>query len=480
MRSTGVLAGLALALGAGQDKAEDWRAVTNSHHDVVFVDADSVRRTADGRIAFRARHLLDRNDSNRDFGYDRIDVAVEGRCERDSDGQPVPATGRRTYHLRGRAIPVVEWREEGLNDDLGAIAFELCDGQVGHRRFADLDKAMAEYAEHDSLERLAAHVTGEVELVGTVVQGWEMNAVSLCGSEEGCSEASPREFCWLGGGISVPAPAGAPEWVNGGPRRDSAGAAFRGRIHRARGGKGFGHMGGFACLVEVTGPVRFVAVPRRPEERHDDDGAGLRPEAAAAHEAFAAAIRSAAKVGLAMGDRRWEVDDFKPGTSGGACYSLPSAKGGNPSFPAPALGWPGLQRMIREENAITLVDRDWDPDLTFHFPDPKAAAASEPFLRKLAGAGVAAISQKGAKVAIRYSDGRDESFRFQDPAAAVRAAGMATRLRGREIGGVKRETNRVTATPLRRVSLIFPDESSAQRAHERMEALRAACARKAP
>lgn len=479
MRLTGVLAGLMLAVGAGRAQAEDWRVVTTSHHDVVFVDVDSVRRHPDGRIVFRARHRLAENDSNRDFGYDRIDVAVEGRCERSPDGQPVPASGRRSYHLRGRPIAAREWREEGLSDDLGGIAFDLCDGQVGHRRFVDLDKAMAEYAEHDSLERLAAHVTGEVDLVGTVVQGWEMNAVSLCGSEEGCREDSPREFCWLDGGISVPAPAGAPEWVDGGPRRDSAGAAFRGRIHRARGGNGFGHMGGFACLVEVTGPVRFVAVPSRPEERQDDGEPDRRPEAAAAHEAFVAAVRSAAKVGLAMGSRRWEVDDFKPGTGGGSCYSLPSVKGSNPNFPAPALGWPGLQRMILDGNAITLVDRDWDPDLTFHFPDPKAAAASETFLRKLASESVAAISQKGAKVWIRYSDGRDESFRFQDPAAAVRAAGMAARLRGREIAGLKRETNRVTATPLRRVTLIFPDEGSAQRAHERMEALRAACARKA-
>jgi hypothetical protein len=472
-------AGLILALGAGPAQAEDWRMLTVSHHDLVFVDVDSVRRHMDGRIAFRARHRLAENDSNRDFGYDRIDIAVEGRCERSQDGQPVPATGRRTYHLRGRPIPVRQWREEGLNDDLGGVAAEICAGRIGHRRFADFDKAMAEYAEHDSLERLAAHVTGELELVGTVVQGWEMNAVSLCGSEEGCREDSPREFCWLAGGISVPAPAGAPEWVGGGPRRDSAGAAFRGRIHRARGGKGFGHMGGFACLVEVTGPVRFVEVPNRPEERQDA-APGLRPEAAAAHEAFAAAIRSAAKVGLATGSGRWEVDEFKPGSSGGACYSLPSLKGSYPDPRAPVLGWPGLQRMTRERNAITLVDGDWDPDLTFHFPDPKAAAASEPFLRKLASRGVAAISQKGARVAIRYLDGRDESFRFDDSAGAVRAGGMAERLRGREIGGLRRETNRVTATPLRSVSLTFPDETLALRAYERMEALRAACARKAP
>ena len=481
MRLTGgVVAGLILALGAGSAQAEDWRAVTTSHHDLVFVDADSVRRTFDGRIAFRSRHRLAENESNRDFGYDRIDVAVEGRCERDSDGQPVSATGPRTYHLRGRPIPIRDWREEGLNDDLGGIAYALCRGRVGHRRFVDLDKAMAEYAEHDSVERLAAHVTGEVDLVGTVVQGWEMNGVSLCGSEEGCREDSPREFCWLEGGIRVPAPAGAPEWVDGGPRRDSAGAAFKGRIHRARGDNGFGHMGGFACLVEVTGPVRFVDVPKRPDVQRDESAPGLGQEAIAAHRAFAEAVRAAGTVRLGRGERRWDVDDFEPGTSGGACYSFPRFKGADPVYNAPLLGWPGLQRMSREAATITFVNRDWDPDLTFHFPDPKAAARSEPFLRQLTSRGISAISQKGAKVSIRHSDGKAASFRFEDSAAAVRAAGMAQRLRGREIAELKRETNRLSATPLRRVSLTFPDETLAERAYERAEALRAACASKAP
>jgi hypothetical protein len=55
---------------------------------------------------------------------------------------------------------------------------------------------------------------------------------------------------------------------------------------------------------------------------------------------------------------------------------------------------------------------------------------------------------------------------------------MAQRLRGREIAELKRETSRVAATPMRRVSLSFPDETLARRAFERMEALRAACALK--
>lgn len=470
------LAGLALVSTAGAARAEDWRVVSTSHHDLVFVDVDSVERLADGRIAFRARHRLDENDSNRDFGYDRIDVAVEGRCARSPDGQPVPAAGRRSYRLKGRRVPAQDWREEGLNEDLGGIAADVCAGWIGHRKFVDLDRAMAEYAGHDSLERMAAHVTGEVDLVGAVVQGWETNAVSLCGSEEGCGKDSPTELCWLEGAISVPTPPGAPEWVNGGPRRDSAGAAFRGRIHRARGDKGFGHMGAFACLVEVTGPARFVAVPTRQPKAADDPAPGLGPEAIAAHQGFAEAIKAAGSVRLGRGERRWEVDEFKPGASGGACYSLPGFKGGTPGYDAPVLGWPGLRRMSRERATITLVSRDWDPDLTFHFPDPKAAAGSEAFVRKLAGRGIVAIAQKGAKVTLFYSDGEDESFRFDDPAGAVRAAGMAYRMSRREIEGVKREANRLIATPLESITLTFPDEGLAAEAERRMETLRAACA----
>jgi len=309
-----------------------------------------------------------------------------------------------------------------------------------------------------------------------VVQGWEMNAVSLCGSEEGCREDSPTETCWLEGGISVPTPAGAPEWVGGGPRRDSAGAAFRGRIYRARGDKGFGHMGAFGCLVEVTGPARFVAIPNRPPKTSNDPAPGLGPEAIAAHQGFVEAVKAAGTVRLGRGERRWEVDEFKPGASGGACYSLPGLKGGSPGYNAPVLGWPGLRRMSRDGATITLVSRDWDPDLTFHFPDPKAAADSEAFVRKMSARRVIAIAQKGVKVTLFYSDGRDESFRFGNSAAAIRAAGMADKMGGREIEGVKREANRLIATPLERVTLTFPDETRAAEAERRMETLRAACA----
>lgn len=475
MRSTGaVIAGLVAATMAAPAKAEDWRAVSTSHHDVVFVDSDSVRRQPDGRIAFRARHRLAENESNRDFGYDRIDVPVEGRCAGPED-EPGPAVSRRSYRLKGRPIPARDWREEDIAEDAAHFVADICNGMIGHRRFADLDSAMAEYDEHGSLARLAAHVTGEVDLVGTVVQGWEMNGVSLCGSEAGCKDDSPTEFCWLDGNINVPAPAGAPEWVDGGPRRDSAGAAFRGRIHRSLDGEGFGHMGGYACLVEATGPARFVEVPKRLEARPDDRASVTHPEILAAHQALVQTVKSAGKVGVAVGRRRWEADDLSLGAGNGACYSLPVSKGVTVTSIEPVLSWRQIERMNREGSALTLVARHYDSGLAFHFPDPKTAPGLDAFVRKLSGRGVAAVSQKGSKVAVRYSDGRNESFRFADSASAVQAAGIAGRLQGREIAKVEGRGSLAIATPLRRMSLTFPDEAFAQQAEERIQAMRSAC-----
>lgn len=477
MRSAGIaLAGLILFAGAGGAQAQDWRAVSTSHHDVVFVDSASVRRDLDGRISFRARHRLAENDSNRDFGYDRIDVAVTGGCRPDGADRPTAGSVRR-YFLRGRPIAPPDWREEDLAEDMAGLVDTVCRGLIGHRRFAGLDSAMAEYGEHDSLERLAAHVGREVELTGTVIQGFEMNAVSLCGSESGCSRDAPSEICWLEGNIHVAAPAGAPEWSEGGPRRDSAGAAFRGRIHRSRAGKGFGHVGAFACLVEVTGPARFVAVEKRPAEPPDHGAPGRRPDAVAAHAAFVETVRRAGEVGLESSGRPWTADDFSASATGaGACYSLPRFKGAELGFAAPVLGWPSVESTSREGERVILVTRHYEADLDFYLPDRAAAGRLEAFLAKPAKLGLAAVSQRKARVVLHYPDGRNESFRFDDPASAVQAAGMADRLVGQEIAGLERVDNRLLATPLRRISLIFPDEAVAEQARERAERLRRACA----
>jgi hypothetical protein len=474
-----LLASSILACTAGPAKAEDWRAASLSHHDVVFVDADSVRRRPDGRIAFRARHRLDENDSNRDFGYDRIDLAVNARCQDRSSDRPPPASSVRKYFLRNKAVAPQGWREAEVAEDAAEVAETVCRGLIGYRSFADLDRAMAEYGEHNSFERLAASVTGEIELTGIVVQGWEMNAVSLCGADS-CREAPPRETCWLQGNINVPAPPGAPERVGGGPRRDSAGAAFKGRVHRSLQGRGFGHMGGMACLVEATGPARFVEIPaplRPPQVRHGAEGA--RPEAAAALAAFAESVKAAPGVELEADGKRWTVDDFGPAAgppSGGACYSLPRFRGDYVKPWGPALGWPNVTDIVRRGAAVTVAIDRHDPDLELYLPDDSTAQSTAGFVRRLSSLGVSGVAQNGSRVTVVGASGSKAAFRFADSAEAVRAAGMAHRLIGREVTEVKSSGNRVTVLRVQRQTLTFPDEAKAAGALERMKALRRACA----
>jgi hypothetical protein len=470
------LAGVAMLAGADGARAEDWRAMDTRNHEVVFVDADSVRRRDDGRIAFRARHRLAESDSNRDFGYDRIDVTVSGRCTPNMADGP-PASSRRAYSLRGRRVAAPDWREEDAADDIGWIAIMVCNGRIGHRRFADLDAAMAEYAEHDTLERLAAYQSPEVELTGTVVQGFEMNAVSLCGSEEGCSEGAPPEYCWLEGAINVPAPAGAPEWADGGPRRDRADFAFRGRIHRSRTRGGFGHMGGYSCLVEATGPARPATIV--PQERVDPIALGRRPEAVAAHDALSAAVAGHGRIEYSAGLRRWAVDELQAADTandgGGACYTRPRFGGDFLEYGAPWIGWAQIRAIERRGGAITLTSAGYEESLEFHLPTPAAAEETAAFARRVIAAPVAGIAQQGPVVTLRHADGRRERLRFADSAGAIQAAGIAARLRGTEIAEVRRQGILVWAAPLERIALGFPGEARALAVLPLMEALRAAC-----
>jgi hypothetical protein len=477
MRAIGAaLLGAALLAGAGEARAEDWRAMDTSNHEVVFVDADSVRRRDDGRIAFRARHRVAENPSNRDFGYDRIDVAVSGVCGPDMADRP-PASSRRSYFLRGRRVAAPDWREEEVAEDIGWIAIMVCRGTIGHRSFADLDAAMAEYAGHDTLERLAAYVSPEVELTGTVVQGFEMDAVSLCGSEAGCSDGAPSEYCWLEGGINVPTPAGAPDWVDGGPRRDSADLAFRGRIHRSRTRGGFGHMGGYSCLVEPTGPARPATIAR--QERVDPIALGRRPETVAAHAALAEAVAGHGRIEYSAGLRRWAVDELQAADSanegGGACYTRPRFGGDFLEYGAPWIGWAQVRGIERRGSAITLVSAGYDESLEFHLPTPAAAEETAALSRRLLAAPVAGIAQQGPTVTLRHADGRRERLRFADSAGAIQAAGIAARLRGAEIAEVRRQGILVWAAPVHRLVLTFPGEARALAVLPLMEALQAAC-----
>lgn len=470
------LAGLAAAAG-GEARAEDWRAVSLSHHDVVFIDADSVRRRPDGRIAFRARHRLAENASNRDFGYDRIDLAVSGRCAPGSDEAP-PATSTRSYFLRGRGIGRVDWREAGVADDSASLTGAVCHGLIGYRSFADLEPAMTEYGDHDSLERLAASVSEETELTGTVVQGFEINAISLCASA-GCSAGAPTEFCWLEGPVHVPAPPDAPGWVSGGPRRDAAGVAFRGRIHRSRTGNGFGHMGAYGCLVEVTGPVRFDAAAARQAGRPEEDAPGRRAETVTAHAALEQAIAAAGAVATESGGRRWTVDSVQASSGNrgvaDACYSVPRF-GGNYLQPiAPSWGWPTVRAVERAGAAVTLASSYWDDGLDFHLASAADAARIAELARRIASRRAASVAQAGRTVTVRYGNGRRERLSFADPARAIQAAAIADRMLVSEIAEVRQQDRRVTALPIRRVTLTFADEAKAAEVVRHMEALRSLC-----
>jgi hypothetical protein len=449
-----------------------------SHHDIVFLDADSVRRRPDGRIVFLARHRLAENESNRDFGYDRIDLAVSGRCGPDMAEAP-PASSRRAYFHRGRPVAAPDWRDEDVASDAGWIAIMVCNGTIGHRSFTDLDAAMAEYSEHDTLERLAAYRSSEVELTGTVVQGFEMNGVSLCGSEAGCSENAATEYCWLEGNINVPTPAGAPDWVGGGPRRDGADLTFRGRIHRSRTRGGFGHVNAFSCLVEATGPARPATIVRRPQVQIDYSAPGRRPEAVATHAALAESIASGGRIELAHGLRRWAIDEITPAAStgggGGSCYSLPRFGGNYLDRNPPSIGWPLVRRIERSGSRITIMTTGYDESLEFHLPNPAAAQATLAFAERLIASRVESVAQQGSEVVLRHADGRRERIQFDDAAGAIVAAGIAGKLRAAEVVDVKLEGTRVRAVPLERIALTFPGEARAMEALPRMEALRAAC-----
>jgi hypothetical protein len=478
-----MLAAAAIAAGSGSAaaaEAADWRAVAMSHHDVVFIDADSVRRSGDGTIRFEAQHRLAENPSNSDFGYDRIDVEVSGRCGAPGD-EPPPATTRRSYSYRGRGVAAPAWRQAGVAEDAAWIAAMVCEGTIGRRSFGDPAAAMAEYDEHDSLERLAASVSAEAELTGTVVQGFEMNGIALCGSEAGCREDAPSEFCWLSGAISVPTPAGAPQWTEGGPRRDTADLTFRGRIHRSRNGRGFGHVGAFGCQVEVTGPARPATIPRgTPPPAAERGSEGRRPAAIAAHAALFEAVRSGGHLQFATEARQWTIDELRPGTSDnggdGACYSSPRFGGTWLDGGAPGILWTRILRIERDGPTLTLVTTGYSESLDFHLASPADAAARADLARRIGGRRLAGIVQEGRAVTLRFAGGGRERLRFADAAQAVEAAGAAQRLSGEEIAELRQSGARLTALPFRRMRFTFANAEAATGAVGLMDALRSACA----
>jgi hypothetical protein len=339
---------------------------------------------------------------------------------------------------------------------------------------------MAGYGQHGSPDRLAGYVSDEVVLTGTVVQGFEMNAVALCGSETGCVDDAPTEFCWLDGTINVPAPTGVPDWVGGGPRRDTADARFRGRIVRSRTGRGFGHLESYGCQVEQTGPAEFITITQRRPQRPEPSKAGEGAEALAAHAAMSALVSAAAPVTVTLGAQRWTVDELlaAPTRNGGsgACGTL-LQRGGTyiqPLPPSPT--WSQITAVRQAGAAVELSDSRYDESLSFHFGSPAQAVEVAAVMEKLRRGRVAGVEQAGRQVTLRLEGGGRELLRFADAGAAVAAAGIAAQLRGVEIAQVSRTGNAVSALPVRRYSFGFADAATAARAAAQMERLRAACA----
>jgi hypothetical protein len=469
MRSLSIVAAALFAFGGAQAAAADWRAVTGGHN-VGFVDADSVERGADGRISFSGRFMLGENNPSGDLGYDRYDARVTGDC---SGGEEARMQSRRTFFFRGKTVAAPDWIEEDAEADVAAMARELCGGVIGYRSFATLEAAMTEYKDHRSVERLAAYVSDEVELTGTVVQGFEMNGIALCGSEAGCTPRAPVEFCWLEANISVPVPAGAdPQSI----RRDTADMAFRGRIMRSRTGHGFGHMHALGCQVEATGPARPATIEKRPAVP-DPDQNGRSEAAVAAHARMAAAFAGAGKVGLAQDGHSWTVDELKERPTGwqGACGS-DMLFGGQSLDPYPtAIMWDNILAMDVADRDLTVRTSRWNGNTEFHLVTPQAADATQALVEKLRSAGVASVTQKGRRVKVKLANGGEWTQTYPSTALAIEAAGIAGALLGREVAAIQRRGNTVSALLAREVKFTFENEQKAREIAGHLENLRGVC-----
>lgn len=465
--------------------ARDWRVMPDiGGHDIAFVDADTVVRGSDDRLSFRGQLRLNESPSNSDFGYDRVDLRVDTVCGVTS-GRAGASRVRRRYSYRGRPVPEPEWQAEDMVENVGWMADQICRGVIGPVRFASVEAAMATSERGGSDGPMAEYVSQEVELVGTVVQGFELSGISLCGSEEGCRDDAPSEFCWLAGSaINVPVPAGAAEWSDGGPRRDAADFAFRGRIKRSMTGRGYGHMAGFGCEVEVTGAVRAITITQqRPPAAGARQNAiaalGRLPATLVAHQELEAVVSAGGPLTVRQGDRSWDVDAVVPGSieSGGtgACSTIFRFGGTWLQGASPSLGWDWISALDVNGRTVTITSTGYDENLQFHLRSPAAAARMKPFVERLVRAPLASVAQAGRRVTLRYADQRVERIDLGDAGEAIEAAGMAYRLRGQEFARVTQDNNSLYALPVDRVILSFADEAKALAAAQAMRPLLALC-----
>ena len=479
-RRTGWLIAIATAaLAAGTARAEDWRVMPVSGHDFSFVDADSIVRRADGGLSYRGLMRLDENGSNSDFGYDRIDLDVRTSCAPPAEGEDPAATSRRTYSYRGRRVAEPDWKAVEVVTDISWVADQLCRGVIGSRKIASIEDAMRTRGDYGSPDAMAAFESDEVQLTGTVVQGFEINGISLCGSEAGCTDDAPSEFCWLIGPINVPVPPGAQDWQGGSPRRDSADVTFRGKILRSRTGRGFGHLGAFGCQVQVTGPVEYITITQRrpPPLRYGEEG--KRPEAVAASAALLQAMNGAGGFTLANAVLSARADRLVAGSghdATNACYTYGRLGDGYLDHRLAGFSWNLVRSVRRDGAAVTVETSKYDEGLHFYVATPAAAARQARFAEELVAGKVTGVEQAGRQVTVHFETGAPRRIDFADAGEATEAAGLAWRLRGREIARVQQNGNNFSLSPVERVTVTFADEAKATAAADAMAALRTACA----
>ena len=468
-----VLAAVAL-MSAGPAMAADWRAMPIYGRDLGFVDADSVRREPSGRISFRARFLLADPNPSGDYEYDSHDLDAKGVCA--WTGGPTTVTGKRRFTFQGKSATPEGWIVEESQAEATALTDALCRGQIGLRSFARPEDGQTEYRETHAQERLMAYVTPEAELTGTVVQGFEMNGIALCGSELGCTADAPREFCWLDAPINVPIPAGAsPEQI----RRDTAEFAFRGRIWRSPTGRGFGHVRAAGCLAEATGPARPATIPKQPEQPQRPDP-GIGEAAIAAHKGLEEAMRGAGAVTAAQAGNSWKIDELKARPAGwqGACGS-DLMFGGKSLEPYPtAINWNGVDAISVNGSRLEIRSSQWG-GIDFHLPTLAEAEETRELLDRLAKGAVLGVSQQGRKVTVRLAVPSSKAGRITlqraSAADAVRLAGMIGALRAKPVHSVTRRGNAVSALLVRKVALTFENEAKAREMESAMRGLMRAC-----
>lgn len=448
-------AAAAAAVPAG---AAEWRAVTWPDNKIAFVNADTVRRHADGRIRFAAEVYTIDPALARAEGFDHVSLKASGRCN-DSNHR---IEARAAYFRLGKAVkPKAAQREHRAS----MIAFALCKGYLGQRAFVSPDAALEEHRLGGGpLQRLGDYRSEEVELTGTAVQGFEMNGITLCGSEAGCVDDAPWEFCWMEGRFNVPVPDGVDNHTI---RRDKADIRFKGRITRSRDGRGFGHLRASGCLVEQTGPAQIVQITqRRPDEpkRGERGERGRTPEAARAHAALNAAFASVGAVTARQDSHSWPIDQLKarPQDWEAACGSDLYYKGDSPHPYPTAIMWSDVAQIDAVGATLTILTQRYHESADYRLATPAAARRLAATLKQLQGRLPASVAVQGRRLTIRFTDGQELAEDYGDAGLAIQAAAVVEDLRGKEFRSVWQRGNQVNGLLARRVVLTFEDAEKAQ------------------